>query len=62
MGKISVFYIFLAGYEQDDCSENTDECLSAECLNNSTCIDLVANYSCKCLPGFEGQRCETGNL
>lgn len=49
-----------AGYEQDDCSENTDECLTALCLNNSTCIDLVANYSCKCLPGYEGQHCETG--
>lgn len=50
-----------AGYEQDNCSENTDECLSAVCLNNSTCIDLVANYTCKCLPGFEGQQCGTGN-
>lgn len=53
-------HISIIGYERDDCSVNTDECLSADCLNNSTCIDLVAGYSCKCMPGFEGQQCETG--
>lgn len=50
------------GYEQDDCSENTDDCLTAVCLNNSTCTDLIANYSCKCQPGYEGQRCEMGKF
>lgn len=59
--KFFFFYIN-KGYEKDDCSENTDECLTAVCLNNSTCVDLVANYSCECLPGYEGQHCETGNI
>lgn len=27
-------------------------------MNNSTCIDLIANYTCQCLPGYNGQFCE----
>ena len=28
------------------------------CLNNGTCIDLVHDYRCQCLPGFTGRMCQ----
>lgn len=47
-----------AGYANDDCSINIDECLESLCTNNSTCIDGIASYTCDCLPGWEGIYCE----
>lgn len=37
----------------DDCSPNL-------CLNGATCVDGVATFTCRCPPGFNGTRCETG--
>ncbi len=28
------------------------------CVNNGTCIDLVHDYRCQCLPGFTGRMCQ----
>ncbi len=28
------------------------------CMNNGTCIDLVHDYRCQCLPGFTGRMCQ----
>lgn len=28
------------------------------CQNNGTCIDLVHDYRCQCLPGFTGRMCQ----
>jgi len=27
-------------------------------MNNGTCIDLVHDYRCQCLPGFTGRMCQ----
>ena len=37
-----------------------NECESAPCMNNGTCIDEVNSYSCECMPGYTGSTCETG--
>lgn len=47
-----------AGYANDDCSIDIDECLESLCTNNSTCVDGIASYTCDCLPGWEGKYCE----
>ena len=46
-----VFYFFL---------KDIDDCVNHTCVNGGLCIDGVNNYSCSCLPGFSGGRCETG--
>ena len=40
--------------------KDIDECVNHSCLNGGSCVDGVNNYSCNCLPGFTGDRCETG--
>lgn len=39
------------GYEGALCQYDTDDCSSDPCMNNGTCADRVANYTCSCLPG-----------
>ena len=36
-----------------------DECDSNPCVNGD-CIDLVNKYTCDCLPGYTGPKCESG--
>lgn len=36
-----------------------DECEPQPCKNGATCIDLVNEYQCSCVPGFTGHDCET---
>lgn len=43
------------GYTGLLCETNYDECARALCENNSTCIDGIATYSCRCVPGFRGE-------
>ena len=33
-------------------------CYDHECQNGASCADPLANYTCNCLPGFEGDLCE----
>ena len=54
----------IAGYSGDDCRD-TDECLSAPCLNGATCSDSTVDasiasdfYICSCAPGFGGEHCQ----
>ena len=35
-----------------------DDCQPQPCQNNGTCHDLVNNYRCECLVGFNGTNCE----
>ena len=37
-----------------------NECSPNPCLNSGTCIDGVNSYTCKCLAGYVGKNCETG--
>ena len=40
--------------------KDIDECVNHTCKNGGSCVDGVNNYSCNCLAGFTGDRCETG--
>ena len=37
---------------------DVDECVSAPCLNGGTCTDGVDAFTCQCVRGFIGSRCE----
>ena len=42
------------------CDVEINECqLYQPCLNNATCVDLLASYECLCPVGFSGENCET---
>ena len=34
------------------------DCDSKSCLNNGTCIELMNGFACRCLPDFDGPRCQ----
>ena len=38
--------------------QEIDECSSNPCQNNGTCEDLVDNFNCTCVSGFQGRTCE----
>ncbi|NXG47118.1 FBP1 protein, partial [Psilopogon haemacephalus] len=48
-------FFFSQGFEGLNCEINFDECTFGFCKGNSTCLDLVADYSCVCPPGFTGK-------
>ena len=39
------------------CEKETDECGSIPCQNGGTCTDLLNNYTCDCIVGFDGYNC-----
>jgi len=41
------------------CEINMQECASKPCMNGGACSDKVSGFSCACLTGFVGNRCET---
>ena len=47
------------GFAGHQCEINNDDCKSLPCLNNATCVDLIANYTCSCPSGFTGLHCES---
>ena len=38
---------------------NDDDCSHKPCRNGGTCMDLVNDFECRCVPGFLGDLCET---
>ena len=48
------------GYTDEYCMTNIDECASAPCLHDGTCVDGVAQYACNCSTssGYSGTHCE----
>lgn len=38
-----------------NCQTNINECASNPCLNQGTCIDDVAGYTCNCLLPYTGE-------
>ena len=49
----------VAGFTGRNCEINIDECQTAPCNNNGTCIDQVNGYRCNCLQGFSDFNCST---
>ena len=39
-----------------------DECASNPCVNNGTCHDGRGDFTCNCIPGYEGKTCVDGKL
>ena len=39
-----------------------DDCATKPCLNNGTCIDGIAAFTCQCAEGFTGRICDIGQL
>ena len=39
---------------------DTDDCFNRNCLNGGSCVDGINSYSCKCVTGYIGNHCETG--
>jgi Notch-like protein len=37
-----------------------DECQSVPCLNGGTCNNLLNQFTCNCIGGYEGDICEKG--
>ena len=52
---MNVFLLLNPGYQ---CEMNIDDCASDPCKNGGQCVDGVAEYECRCKPGFQGFTCE----
>ena len=39
-----------------------DDCVNHTCLNGGSCVDDVNNYTCRCVAGFKGDRCEKSKI
>lgn len=50
----SLFYLFFLD-TGPNCQTNINECASNPCLNQGTCIDDVAGYTCNCLLPYTGE-------
>ena len=55
----TVIYMCLYVYYINSCEMflDIDDCQSDPCQNNGTCHDLVNDYRCDCVTGFNGTNC-----
>ena len=48
-------------FSRDDNSFlDINECASKPCLNEATCLDHLNSYTCACVKGYRGKKCQTG--
>lgn len=45
------------GFTGEDCHIEIDECLEADCPENSVCVDGINSFTCECLGGYSGENC-----
>ena len=51
--------VCLAGFDGTACDNDIDECGSSPCQNGGACEQSDVNeYSCSCISGFYGERCQ----
>lgn len=50
-------FVFCEFYSLD-----IDECAAHPCQNNGTCTDLINDYQCHCIDGFNGTNCMNSKL
>jgi len=53
----------MPGYSGEFCSNIDDYCLHGsdeKCYNGGRCQTQLNNFTCDCLDGFKGPRCEEG--
>ena len=54
---VSIISIFFNWYFVD-----INECASNPCQNGGSCQDGTNRYTCRCLPGYAGSRCQVGKF
>ncbi|KAJ8033257.1 Neurogenic locus notch-like protein 2 [Holothuria leucospilota] len=59
--QLCQLYLELQGYSQI-CLEEADPCLSNPCENGGSCQRNISSFTCQCLEGYTGGRCETASL
>lgn len=52
------YYLAYSGLKEAPMLDTADQCASNPCLNDGLCIDGDYRYTCQCLPGFSGQKCQ----
>ena len=50
--------ICLAGFTDQNCSTDINECSSTPCKNRGVCDDELNSFSCSCPAGYSGETCE----
>lgn len=50
----------MPGFSGQNCEKDLNDCESAPCLNNGTCIDKIDSFQCNCnSTGYTGYLCQT---
>ena len=52
---INVIILIFSGQH---CEQNINDCIGDKCQNGGICIDLLNDFKCHCLPGYDGNQCQ----